>query len=55
MSLIPPLIFHQKVATARSDNIETRFNTLKWGYEPNTAINILPESSDSEKARFNTL
>ena len=40
---------------ASSDNIETRFDALEWGYEANTAINIPPESSDSEEIRFNAL
>jgi len=40
---------------ASSNNIEIRFNALEWGYEANTAINILLESSNSEEIRFNAL
>ena len=38
-----------------SDNIETNFNNLEWGYKANTAINIPPESSDNKETRFNAL
>jgi hypothetical protein len=40
---------------ASSNNMKISFDDLEWGYKANTAINIPPESNDSEKISFNAL